>query len=461
MLTAIIIYLAFKQNGAQYATPEKPNILVVMSDQQHYGAFGKISGFFSTPNMDHLADEGIMFSNAFVTSPQCSPSRSSFYTGLYPHKTGIIGNVGSLGNSGGMASRLGDQFKTIGGYLRPEGYFTGYVGKWHLGKLGSHVQDYDIGRFAAVDRGDHTTDQQKTGFAMEFLETWKKDSRQPFALFLNYINPHHVYDFVVKDEWKDSGPPESVPLPDSYYKEDLSGKPVAQREYINSPGLKIFRDKPEGFWKKYREYYKKKVALFDQELGVILKKIREMGIWEETIVIVTSDHGDLDAQHQLAYKGPFAYDALMKVPLIIHIPKKYGGTDSGIIDDLTVNVDLLPTILDFANVSLPIVDGKSLKPRITGKKKEYLRRYVVGQYYGMRNWPHPLRMIRTNSYKYVDHLSGMDEFYVLSKDPNEIYNRISDPHYIDVRKDLVHSLNLWIDQQEDPFRNLVPSEISE
>ncbi|WP_419604180.1 sulfatase [Thiolapillus sp.] len=177
----------------------RPNILLVVSDQQHYQAFGAVDSFFSTPSLDALASESTLFTRAFVISPQCSPSRSSIYTGYYPHKTGVVGNTGSIDAAGRRISRLDDSFRTIGEYLKPAGYVTAYVGKWHLGDVGRHAQGYDTRVFSTVKGGDSIPDREKTRHALAFLDAMSSDpAKRPFALFLNYTAPHTIYGYGIK-----------------------------------------------------------------------------------------------------------------------------------------------------------------------------------------------------------------------------------------------------------------------
>ena len=433
-------------------TTDKPNILLILSDQQHYQARGLEDASFKTPSLDELARQSRVFSQAFVTAPQCSPSRASIYTGLYPHKTGIPGNTGSTLADGSKITGLNEGIRTAGSYFKEAGYFTGYIGKWHLGPVGNHRQDYDVGAFDTIRGGDDTTDEEKTRKALEFLAQVPGD--QPFALFLNYVGPHNIYDYG----WKH--PPEPLPelaknmtLPDSYYREDFSTKPAAQQLYMETGPVRRFLQAGEITWKSYRGYYRRRVRHFDEQLGRVLQALKARHLEQNTIVIVTSDHGDMDTQHRLVYKGPFMYEPLVRVPLLIRVPRAYGGLPAGTDDGLTVNVDLLPTMLEFAGLQPQGLDGHSLVARLTGKNNA-APDFVISQYQNKQKWNHPMRMICTQRYKYVDHLVGMDELYDLRNDPEELVNLARDTSSADLREALSQRLKKWLEQQQDPFHNL-------
>ncbi|WP_457668946.1 sulfatase family protein [Thiolapillus sp.] len=439
----------------------RPNIVLVVSDQQHYQAFGAIDSFFSTPSLDELASESTLFTQAFVTSPQCSPSRSSLYTGYYPHKTRVIGNTGSIDAAGQRITRLDDSFRTIGEYLKPAGYVTAYIGKWHLGKPGKHAQGYDTRVFSTVKGGDSIPDRQKTRHALAFIDAMSSNpSKRPFALFLNYTAPHTIYEYGLKT------PPEpiaaletNVHLPKSFYAEDNSQKPKSQTLYMKSDTGKLFYGKGEDIWKTYRGVYRKKVQDFDRELGKILDSLKTHDLMKNTLVIVTSDHGDMDTYHRLVFKGPFGYEQVIRVPLVVHVPKQFGGKTTYRENTFTVNVDLLPTILDFAGLPAGVGDGHSLKPLLIGNSNKKTRTEVVGEYYNKQKWVHPLRILRTDKYKYIDHLIGMDELYDLESDPQEIHNLIGDSNHTRIRKKLAERLNNWIVKQSDPFSTLSATDL--
>ncbi|WP_456417869.1 sulfatase family protein, partial [Thiolapillus sp.] len=252
LLGWLLLMLFLGGCSGEDAQGERPNFLFVVSDQQHYQALGVVDGFFTTPNLDALAGQSVFFTRAFVSSPQCSPSRSSLYTGLYPHKTGVIGNTGSIDAEGNKIGQLPESLKTIGEYLKSAGYRTAYIGKWHLGEVGRHAQGYDVRHFDTFRGGDNTSDSKKSELAMAFLaKMGQEKKRPPFALFLNYTDPHDVYEYggLSKDPEPIETLARGVTLPQSYYAEIFSNKPEAQSLYMERDGGRRFKDKPEDVWK--------------------------------------------------------------------------------------------------------------------------------------------------------------------------------------------------------------------
>ncbi len=460
LLVFSILFLLPGCSADSSSNKDRPNILLVVSDQQHYQAAGFMDKFFSTPNLDELARHSTVFTKAFVTSPQCSPSRSSLYTGLYPHKTGVIGNTGSIDANGKKIGQLDESLKTIGEYLKPAGYTTAYIGKWHLGEVGNHANGYDIGLFDTFRGGDSTTDEEKTRRALAFLDKFSHaQNRQPFALFLNYTEPHNIYRYGFAEEPEPiDDMQKNVQLPMSFYLERPAEKPAAQTQYMQADSGKHFFNKDEKVWRTYRGVYRSKVEKFDNELGKVLDALKSHGVLDDTIVIVTSDHGDMDTHHRLVFKGPFGYEQVIRVPLVIHVPERFGGRTPRHENAFTINVDILPTILDFAGLPWSHGDGTSLKPLLLDENKGDSRTLVIAQYYNKQKWVHPIRMARSNQYKFINHLTGTDEFYDLAVDPGEIHNLINNKNYEVARKQLANLLDEWIGKQSDPFHDLVATD---
>jgi len=413
----------------------RPNLLVLVSDQQHWEAFGKIDSWFNTPNLDALAEEGVLFENAFCTTPQCSPSRSSLMTGLYPTRTGVMGNINAAG---------GDPLdqRTVGWMLRQAGYTTGYFGKWHLGERPVAKAGWD-------EESKILDDENTTSKGAGFLRR-HAGGEKPFALFLNWNDPHDIYYFKRDKKPGDSA---SAPLPESWHKETFENKPSIHKQFMTEDqGAEIWGD-PQAVWEWYRHFYRSKVELYDRHAGKVLAALKENGLWENTVVFAVSDHGDMDAHHRLIFKGPFMYEHMVRVPCVIRIPEAFGGVNGRVGNFHTVNADLAPTLLDLAGVDPPAADGRSLKPLLTGGETPR-RDYVIGQYYSKQKWVNPIRMLRTSEFKYNRYILHGEELYDLRNDPEELVNLASDPGYRKTKQELAAELDEWIEDNDDPFYSL-------
>ncbi|OVE77882.1 hypothetical protein BVX99_01340 [bacterium F16] len=413
-----------------------PNILLIFSDQQHWQALGFMDSFFDTPNLDKLAKESVVFDRSFCTTPQCSPSRSSLLTGFYPSATKVMGNCSAAG--GAELTQ-----PTIAPELQAAGYRTGYFGKWHLGNKDVACAGWDDKVFKTHD----PTAQQET---LAFLRDPATQTK-PFALFVSINNPHDIYQFKQHTTEKDS-----VPLSPSWEEETFANKPPIQQQFMNEDQGKTIIGKPRKEWEKYHDCYRKQTKLYDDNVGTIIAELKTQGKWDDTIVIITSDHGDMDAQHKLIFKGPFMYEHMMRVPLMIRLPK---GTNGGRRIDTAdaVNVDLVPTIRELVDLPKKSTHGLSLAPLLTKKGNYEAREFVVGQYYSKQKWVNPIRMIRTKDYKLNRHITWGDELYDLKNDPHELTNRADDPKYTKIKKDLGNKLNQWIKDHKDPFYSFAPT----
>jgi len=441
---------ALSLGGCNLDAPNKrPNILFIFSDQQHWQAMGFEDKFFDTPNTDQFAKSSVVFDNAFCTTPQCSPSRSSIMTGLYPGKTGVMGNIHAAG---------GDplQMPTIAPVLQQSGYYTGYFGKWHLGKEKIASAGWDEKSMLQVLNEEN--DSRVTDKAAKFLAE-NSNSQKPFALFLSYNNPHDIYFCQGHNPSPDA---DEIPLPDSWYKETFQDKPSVHKQFMTEDQGRLICGKEKQHWQLYRDCYRSKVKLYDNHVGSVIRELKNQGLWDNTIVVVTSDHGDMDTNHRLIYKGPFMYDHMVRIPLLIRVPAQFGGIKPCRISDLNVvNVDLFPTLLDFCGINAIECDGISLKPTLTGTGHQKKRDFVVSQYYSKQHWVTPIRMLRTKEFKYNKYLHQGEELYDLRSDPDELVNLADNPKYAITKNKLAAMLDDWIETNEDPFYSLTPVELKE
>ncbi len=434
--------LAGGVRGASMANQKRPNIVYIMSDQQHWQALGRVDPFFQTPHLDAFAEDAACFDRAFCTTPQCSPSRSSMMTGLYPSKTGVMGNTGAAG---------GDDLATpsFGSMLQGAGYETAYFGKWHLGKNPTGYAGWDT-------ENRKMRDPAVTTESVAYLEGVQKES-SPFAMVVSYLDPHDVYHFRPDRDLREDP---ATPLSASWQRENLDEKPACQKQFMTRDQGRLIWDEDREVWQAYHEYYRDKVRLLDEHVGRVLDAIKSAGLWEDTIVVIASDHGDMDTNHRLIFKGPFMYEHMVRVPLMIRVPGAFGGSRRGAIPDYdTVNVDLVPTIRDFAGLDAIDTDGISLKPILTGAANPPKRDFVIGQYYSKQQWVNPIRMIRTAQFKYNKYIDHGEELYDLVNDPEELVNLAGDARRADTQGALATDLDRWIRENDDPFYSMKNTEL--
>jgi len=481
----------------------RPNILVICTDQHRYDVISTHHGSVAkTPNLQRLADQGTVFDACYAPSPVCAPSRASMLTGRYPSSHGLWANGVTLPDATDMVSRQ----------LSDAGYRTGLVGKLHLsGAFQGHTEErVDDGfqvfkwahdpfhgspenayhawlarRFPELwerAKGDLVT-PDKTNFvhantafdempteahystwvseeAGEFLEAQPRN--QPFFLMLNYFDPHHP--FVAPKEYLDLFPPTSVPPPVGG-RAELASKPAFQTESSDSSYVghgPAYIDFDAAGIDLIRRTYYAMVALVDECVGRVLDELDRRGLSDDTLVIFTSDHGEMLGDHAMLLKGPMMYDVAVRVPMIARWP---GRVPVRRIPGLVGVHDIARTIRVAAGLSesshhqgLNLVD--------VARGETQARGYALCQYRdsGYSNSPEVhTTMLRVGEYKLVrwhgspaTERQADGELYNLETDPNELINLWHDPGYADVRCELLGQLTDVTVAAEDrtPFRQM-------
>jgi arylsulfatase A-like enzyme len=375
-----------------------PNILLFMTDQES----ALLPGPAALPNRKRLLDGGAIFTNAFCNTPQCSPARSSLMTGLEPHRSGVLTNVDGASTGKGLK----ESTPTLAKAAKAAGYATGYFGKWHLGNQKNGLQQFGWDTF------EPGSDEDVSAKAA----AWIRKQKGPWLAWVSVLNPHEIYSL---DQVKIR---QGVRPPHSGLK-DLESKPAEQREFIDKDqGKAVIHYKPED-WLRYRSYYLDLLEKTDACLGTVLDAVPAA----PSIVAYTSDHGDALGEHGLPFKGPFMYEELIRIPMIVKAP---GRIRAGEHSELTTQADLPRLIAQLAGLH------GLLKPEMT-------RDAVFLEYYAKQKWVNPIRTIRTRRYKLNWYDRGNRELYDLSKDPHEIHNLANDAAFASVRKDLEDRLNRW------------------
>jgi N-acetylglucosamine-6-sulfatase len=434
------------------ASGKSPNIVFILTDDQRYDAIGCLGNppWLKTPNMDRLVKEGMLFRNAFCTDSLCAPSRSSFLTGKYQNKTGVIDNNKSFPAENTVYPQL----------LQKMGYETAFIGKWHMGQMSGPQPGF--GRWVGfagqgvyfdpvlnVDGKEskyqgYITDLL-TDYAIDFM---KQKKGKPFCLYLCHKAVHDFRDPATRHATLYAN--EKYPLPPNA-KYAMEGKPkcVLERSDLLKGPLPF---KTMDDWQEYTRKYYQCLAAVDESVGRVLKTLDEMGERENTIIVFAGDNGYLMGEHGMWDKR-FAYEPSMRIPLIACFPKLIKpGT---VRDEIVLNIDVAPTMLELAGMPIPsYVQGKSLKPLMEGKKTRWREDFLYHYHLEMdlskktpqekdaflKQWkdlgldPKPILVpenmaVRTKEWKYIAYPGAheTDELYNLAKDPHEMKNLISDP----------------------------------
>ncbi len=452
----------------------RPNILLLCTDQQRYDALGAYGNDeIETPNLDRLAAQGTLFDQCYVQNPVCAPSRASLMTSRYVHAHGLWANGVALPDGQPMVSRA----------LADAGYDCGLAGKLHLAccigdrteqrhddgfrvfrwahdpSHGSEQNQYHrwleerfptlyadardpsspvtFGGLPAEAHYTHWTAEETIGF----LRGGRDESR-PFFWVANFFDPHHPFE--APPEYLDRYDAQTLSAPVGGPGE-LDGKPeiyteASKRSYAGH--VKGFAEYTADEIQRIKAAYYAMVTFVDDEVGRILDTLEECGLADDTIVVFTSDHGEMLGDHQLLLKGPMMYDCAVRVPLLVRWPDRIPAGARR--DELVQWIDLAPTFLDAAGVpAMPTQQGQSLLPLV--------RDEVVADGIGFRDWAlsehrnssHPYdpgvytTMLRHGHWKVVVHhgepATSRDrdgELYDLAADPDELVNLWHDPAHV-------------------------------
>lgn len=472
----------------------RPNILVILTDQQRKDSLGCYGNrVCQTPNLDRLASSGMRFDRNYVANPICMPNRLSLFTGQHIHNHGLWTN-----------GLLLQERKTIPGVFGEAGYQTASIGKIHFTPFGGEENNRECGPMWA--RGDGDTDWHGPYWGFEHVELtightqptahygeWfranggtddmlarnkvsthgdcvvrpmppelhdsafvarraeafiasERDQSRPFFLVASFPDPHHPFDppadlaerYPVTAPATPVGTPEDLVTRPAHYRQHHEGR--WHRKGVGTAG------RPDGI---SDEHARERTALthamvdlIDQNVGVILEALERTGLAENTVVVFTSDHGELLGDHGLWAKGPFFYEGLVNTPLIVRAPGMAAGAVS---QALFSDVDLAPTLCSLAGVETPVwVDGCSQKAVLAGEKERVRDACLIEYRTGYNHWDNDAAVAVTAEEKYVRYASGDEEFTDLTADPQERTNLAgassSDPRLGAARERLVDLL---------------------
>lgn len=505
-LTGMAALASLASCGSEKQAPKQYNIVYIMTDDhtaQMMSCYG--SRFVETPNLDRIANDGVIFTNSFVANSLSGPSRACMLTGKHSHANGFTDNTTCVFD--------GSQ-QTMPKLLQQAGYQTAIIGKWHLVSLPTGFDHWEI----LPEQGDYynpdfiTMDNdtiRKEGYvtnlitdmSIDWMEN-QRDKNKPFCLFIHHKAIHRNWLPALEDLplFEDK----TFPLPDNFY-DDYEGRPAAAAQemsiwknmdliydnkmdradktsplkeryesYIGrlSPeDRKVYDDfyqpiiddfykkNPQGKelaeWKyqRYMRDYAKVVKSLDENVGRVLDYLKEKGMLDNTLVVYTSDQGFYMGEHGWFDKR-FMYEESMHTPLIMHLPKDFKA--KGEIPQMVQNIDYAPTFLELAGAPIPEdIQGVSLVPLLKGEKPADWRKSL---YYHFYEFPaeHMVKRhygVRTDRHKLIHFYNDIDEWelYDLKEDPTEMHNLYGQPGYEKITEDLKAELVKLQTQYKDPI----------
>jgi len=380
-----------------------------------------------------LAEEGVFFENAFITTPICAVSRASILTGQHMRRHGIEDFATPL-----SAEAFAETYPML---LREAGYRTAYLGKFAVGSpkkmphLSLPAEKFDhwygfpqaIHFKQVVDGEERYLTAEMTKQAVEFMKSTPKD--QPFCITMAYKEPHGPLNYM-DPEFPDYYKDVEIPQPKTMTREAYDKLPAFVRHSLNGSGDEsLFVKNPEYYQQSTRKLYSY-ISKMDQSVGTIINAVHAMGIADNTVIIYSSDHGSFQGAHGLKGKW-LLYEESISVPLIVwdgRLPKNRRGVRH---DAMALNIDWAPTMLDYAGVDIPErMQGKSLRPVVEGDV-ESLRDDAYFEHTFSTD-RHPICVsegIRTDRWKYIRYPKQepvYEELFDLKKDPVELENLVND-----------------------------------
>ena len=428
----------------------RPNIIFLIQDQMQEQVIHPESGCLM-PNLNALTEDSMVFENAHTCNAICSPARASLITGTLPHTHGMVDCTHTVPP---YRAEYDDKLDTIGNALHDEGYHVSYYGKWHierthqLEKFGFddyqtelHIPSFDVtmidrltvstpgypdklvgGVFSESAR--NTEEHYVYDRAIESIRT-SQASGKPFCTFISTYAPHDPY--CVPKEVYDLYEGRELPLPESHY-DSMADKPAIYRRMRGAlAGLR------EADFKKAMRCYYSYCSLVDLQIGRLVKYLKENDLYNNTMIVCMSDHGDLMGAHGMMMKSVECFEEIYHIPLTIKLPEQARAGQKN--SFLMGTYEIAPTVLELAGCRKLRGEyvGESTVPWINGEKTE--ARIAYAEFFGQR-FAYTQRILWQGHMKYVFNAFDYDELYDLEKDPHELNNVADQADYLEVKKQL-------------------------
>jgi len=424
---------------------ERPNLVVLLTDDQRWDAMGCVgNSIIQTPEMDRLAEEGTLFTNAFVTTSICAASRASIFTGQYERTHGCNFNTGPLRRPG-----LEKSYPML---LRRAGYETAFVGKYGVGDAGEREMEaedvfdhyygfYGQGRyFPEGQDGKHLTQIMREQ-ADDFLD--RRDSGKPFCLSISFKAPHSGVGYL--ELTPDPSLEElycgiDIPYPETRNQEYYNALPeFIKRSNARYNYWELRYSTPEKYQSIMRDYYRL-ITGVDMALGQLRASLAKRGLAENTVIVFLSDNGEMTGDYMLGGKQ-YLYDASLRIPMIVYDPRAPRKAKGQRREEMALNIDVASTLLDYAGVSgQEAMQGRSLAPLVKGGGGPWRQDFYCENNFICKEQYYPrIEGVRTENWKYARYPEMeplVEQLYDLEKDPLEVRDLAQAKGFSEVLKGL-------------------------
>lgn len=467
---------------------QRENVLLILVDQWPAWAFGHRGADVATPHLDRLAETGTLFTNAFTTCPLCTPARGALLTARLPHRTGVHDNS-AVGYS--IQASLPLEQRTWLDEAVRRGRQVGYFGKWHLGRVnpearGAHACDPSVevnARPYDPERDDFSYERARQQYerqaatllakgrasfwgeladpaavpepfrimerGVRFLEAWAGGDRaQPFLLTLSSNPPHFPHYLPAAYARAADRRAPHVRLPASL-SDGFAGKPPFHaRPWWPCMDTSCL---DEAEWRTVIAYSQAHLSLVDEAIGRVLAALARLGLAESTTVVFVADHGDMQGAHNRFDKGPYFYDEVWRIPLIIRRPGTPPATQDAMVSILDLGATLFG-LVDAPDGGDRPRDGRDLCSLVGGgARPDDWPQTAYGVYDLYNGMSFAARAIRDERWSYVWNPQSLDELYDHHTDPAQMTNLAGRPEHAEIRERLRGRLMAWLRETGDPL----------
>lgn len=430
MQALVLLAMLALPYGPALAGESRPNIVVIVTDDQRWDALGAAGNtIIRTPHLDRLAAQGTRFTNAFASSSICAASRASILTGMYERRHGCNFHTGPL-----KPSLLAESYPVL---MRGAGYFTGFVGKYGVGDGKREVEGdtlfdrwygfYGQGQYFPKDAGGKHLDEIMIDQAEDFLDELPPD--RPFCLSISFKSPHSGVGYLGYTPEKDLAElyrDVTIPYPATATEQHFAALPeFLQRSNARYNYWELRYSTPEKYQETMKDYYRL-ITGMDRAVGRLRGELSRRGLGENTVLVFLSDNGDMTADYLIGGKE-LLYDVSIRVPMMVYDPRVAAKARGQTRDELVLNIDVSPIVLDLAGVAMPpSVQGMSLAPLVRGEKIAWREDFFCENNFCVPEQYYPkIEGVRTARWKYIRYPEmepDYEELFDLQADPLETKN---------------------------------------